>query len=191
MNFKGGYALGVYLLFKASPVLAEVQKKALPVVNLNFTMILQWVNFAILLFLLYKLLYNPLIKALDERHNSIKKSLEEAEKARKEAVELREKWQKELEAFKQERDRMFKEARKEAEEMKEEIVKAAYEQAKSMTDEVYAMMNKMKDEMVKTVRLEAVKIAFDVARQILAREVNAKLHEDIVKKFIKRMEKKG
>ena len=164
-------------------------KTTLPVVNLNFTMVLQWINFGILLFLLYKLLYNPLIKALDERHNTIKKSLEEARLAKEEAEKLKEKWEKELQSFKEEKEKLLKEARKEAEDMKEAIVGAAYEEAKRVIEEVETMIRKAQDEMVKTVRAEAVKVAVDVARQLLAREVNRKVQEEIVKAFITKLSK--
>ena len=43
-------------------------------VDISLTMILQWLNFALLLFLLTKLLYRPLIGFLDKRRNEIQES---------------------------------------------------------------------------------------------------------------------
>ena len=49
------------------------------------TIIFTIVDFLILVFVLYKLLYGPLTKAMDERKQAIKDSLEAADQAKKEA----------------------------------------------------------------------------------------------------------
>src|SRR5882724_12792423 len=54
-------------------------------INLDKSFFLQLGNFLVLLFILTKLLYKPLVAKMEERTQAIKKSLEEAQAARAEA----------------------------------------------------------------------------------------------------------
>ena len=58
-------------------------------VSVNYTIIAQIVNFIILLWILAKFAYKPLLKAMDDRRNRIVKDLDSAEHARKEAETLK------------------------------------------------------------------------------------------------------
>ena len=59
-------------------------------INLDKSLIIQAINFLLLLFILTKLLYRPLLAKMDERSQAIKKSLDEAQAARAEAQKQRE-----------------------------------------------------------------------------------------------------
>ena len=48
-------------------------------VSLDKSLIIQMINFLLLLFILTKLLYKPLVAKMEERSQAIKKSLEEAQ----------------------------------------------------------------------------------------------------------------
>ena len=61
-------------------------------------LITQVISFVILLLVLTKLLYKPLLKILDERSEKIKNSLEMADEARKEAEKARAEMQEEIKA---------------------------------------------------------------------------------------------
>ena len=59
-------------------------------INLDKSLLIQAVNFGLLLLVLIKLLYRPLLGMMDERTRAIKKALEEAEAARAETQRERE-----------------------------------------------------------------------------------------------------
>src|SRR4029450_3940136 len=78
------------LLVLVSPALAaEGGGHEGGLINLDKSLFLQVVNFLVLLFILWKLLYKPLVAKMEERTQAIKKSLEEAEAARAEAEKQR------------------------------------------------------------------------------------------------------
>ena len=55
-------------------------------ISLDKSLIVQVFNFLLLLFLLTRLLYRPLLKKMDERTQAIQKSLDEAQAARAAAM---------------------------------------------------------------------------------------------------------
>ena len=56
------------------------------IINLNMTLLIQAVNFLILLIVLYKFLFTPLTQFLATRADGIKRSLEEAKTAKEAAA---------------------------------------------------------------------------------------------------------
>ena len=59
-------------------------------ISLDKSLIIQAINFVVLLFLLHRLLYKPLLAKMEERSGAIKKSLDEAQAARTEAARQQE-----------------------------------------------------------------------------------------------------
>ena len=64
--------------------------KALGIDNYQ-VLIAQFLNFAVLLFILYKFAYGPMMKMLDERTAKIDKGIKDAEKAKENLKEVAEK----------------------------------------------------------------------------------------------------
>ena len=102
--------------------------------------IAQLVNFAIVLFVLYKFAYGPVLKMMEERAKKIEKGLQDSEEARKKLVEISEK-EKEV----------LVEARKAA----QEIVSKAEEVA-----------NRNKEEIIASAKVQAEKILTDSSKKI-------------------------
>mgnify|MGYP003395159155 CR=1 FL=1 len=111
----------------------------------------QVVNFLILLFILKKFLYKPILKVLDERKKKIADSLKNAEEIEKRLLQTEEEKEKILAKTSQEAQKLIDETKKEIEVMKEEgkvqaeqlaaqIIKKGEETAK-------AEMEKMKQEL--------------------------------------------
>src|SRR3989344_649812 len=80
----------------------------------------QVVNFLILLFILKKLLYGPILKVLAERKKKIEDSLKNAEEIEKRLLQTEEEKEKVLEKASLEVQKLLDEAKKEIEIMKEE-----------------------------------------------------------------------
>ena len=61
-----------------------------------FTFLAQIINFLVFLFILNKLVYKPIMKAMKERNNQIKTTIDDADNKLKEAEDLRTKYNEEL-----------------------------------------------------------------------------------------------
>ena len=74
-------------------------------------LIAQIVGFLVLLFILSKLLYKPLLKIIDERSAKIKESLEAAESAKEQAAASQEQMQEDIRKAREEGQQMIAQAR--------------------------------------------------------------------------------
>ena len=88
--------------------------------------------FTLLLVVLKKFAWKPILHAVDERNQSIKESLQEAEKARTEMTELTANNEKIMIQARADRDVLLKEAR----DMKNEIIAQANEQANNEAEKL-------------------------------------------------------
>ena len=85
------------------------------------------VAFLLLLFLLKKFAWKPILSSLEERNTSIEEALAQAEKARKEIADLSARNEEILKEAKEERNNILREANK----VKEQIVAEAKEKAQA------------------------------------------------------------
>src|SRR5690242_20959084 len=73
------------LLLGAVPSAALANEGGGGLISLDKSIVIQMINFGLLLFILIKLLYKPLLAKMEERTQAIRNSLEEAQAARAEA----------------------------------------------------------------------------------------------------------
>ena len=143
----------------------------------------QVVNFVILLFILKKLLYKPLLKVLEERKQKIADSLKNAEEIEKRLLKVEEdkdnilakatnESQKILDEVKKERESIRMEARMLAAADAQAIVKKGQEEAKAEKEK---MMEEIRSEASKIVVLSLQKIIGKLLKkdqvEILEREI--------------------
>ena len=126
-------------------------------VSINYTLIAQIVNFIILLWVLAKFAYKPLLKAMDDRRAKIVKDMDQADHARKDAEDLKEQYVEQL-----------KNAKKEA----NDIVSKANTMAQQLHDEAMASAQKERTELLasgrQNVEMEKRKALLEVREQIIA-----------------------
>ena len=94
-------------------------------VDLNATLIAQIINFLILVAILTKVAYKPLMKALADRQARIANSLETAEEERAAAAELKREYQEQLAQARTQAQVIVEKATKLAEQAKDEIIQEA------------------------------------------------------------------
>ena len=92
----------------------------------------QTVTFVVLIFLLAKFAWKPILSAIKEREDSINTALDSAENAKKELQNLNAENERILNEARAERDGMLKEAR----EMKASMIAAAKDEAQAEADKV-------------------------------------------------------
>ena len=94
-------------------------------VDINATLIAQIINFLILLFILKKFAYGPLMQVMKEREDKISSSLEAADNDKKAAEELKAEYQKQLALARTQAQEIVDKAIKIAEESKQQILAEA------------------------------------------------------------------
>lgn len=123
--------------------------------------IIQSIIFLILLFVLGKFAWKPILKSIDERETSIIDALNQAKLAKQEMAQLKEDNERILREARAERDGILKEAR----DMKDKIVSQAKESAKAEGE-------KMIEAARQSIQTEKIAAMADIKNQIGTLSVN-------------------
>lgn len=149
-------------------------------INIDKSLIIQAVNFAILLFVLHRLLYKPLMATMQERSNAIKKSLDEAQAARAEATRQQEENAARLKAAYAEAAAIHDQARKDAAEEQRRLVEAARAESQRMMESAKAQLDADVRRAREDLRREVSEIAVAVAEKLVRKSLRDEDHRRIV-----------
>ena len=135
--------------------------------------------FLVLLFLLMKFAWKPLLAMLEKREDNIKQSLADAEKARDELANVKEDTEKLLNEARTESQAIVAAGKKNAERMQEEIVDKAQSKSDALLADAKKQIQLEKDRAITDVRAEVVNLSMQVAEKLikknLSKEDNLKL----------------
>ena len=143
-------------------------------ISIDQSLIVQVVNFVVLLFILQRLLYKPFLAKMEERTAIIKKSLEEAQAARAEAARQQEENEARLRAAYAEAAAVREQALKEAAEESRKHIAAAQAQARKLVDDTKTQL----DTEVRRARDELRREVSDLAVAVAEKLVHKTLRED-------------
>ena len=131
-------------------------------------------TFFILLFILRKFAWNPILGAVGDREDSIRKALAEAENARKEMQNLQSDNERILKEARSERETMLKEAR----EIKEKIVSDAKELSKVEGDKMIkaaqATIESEKKAAVAEIKNQVAELSVEIAEKVIKEQLGNK-----------------
>jgi len=130
--------------------------------------------FILLIFLLRKFAWKPILDAVNEREDGIKNALLSAENAKRDMQHLRADNEKLLAEARVERDVMLKEAR----EMKDKIVSEAKAEAQvqagKMIEQAKAAINSEKNAAMADLKNQVSSLSIDIAEKVLKSELTDK-----------------
>lgn len=154
-----------------------------------FTLIAQIINFLILVALLKRFLYGPIIRAMDQREQKIRDRLQEAEQkiqqARREA-ELYRQQQQELE---QRREAMFSQVRADVEAERKALIQNARDEVNQIQARWQHAIRQQQDAFVQHFRQRAIQQIYAISRHALADLANTDLEQHMIEVFIERIQK--
>ena len=148
--------------------------------NLNATLISQFVVFFILAGFTMKFVWPPLIKALDERAKKIADGLAAADRGKADLAAAEKRIQGELASARDEGQKRIGEAEKRAQLIIEEAKKTAAEEAARIIANAKADAQQQVNQAREELRGQVATLAVKGAEQILKREVNAAAHADLL-----------
>jgi F-type H+-transporting ATPase subunit b len=149
-------------------------------VNLNATLLAQFVVFFILAIVTMKYVWPPMMKALDDRAKKIADGLAAADKGKEALQDAAQRVAAELSAARDEGQKRIGEAEKRALAIVEEAKKIASDEAARIVaaakDDAEQQVTKARE----ALRGEVASLAVKGAEQILKREINAGAHADLL-----------
>jgi len=149
-------------------------------VNINATLFLQAVVFAILVWFTMKFVWPPITKALDERAQKIADGLAAADKAKSELTSANKRVEEELAKSRSEATVRMAETERRAQTMIEDAKVKAVEEGNKI---VAAARSEAEQQTVRAreiLREQVAALAVKGAEQILRKEVNAGVHADLL-----------
>ena len=138
------------------------------------------ITFVILLILLRKFAWRPLLDSLERREEHIRTSVERAEQARAESEKLIEEHRRRLEGAEQEGHRILAESRVLADKLKAEIVAQANQQSRNMISHAHQEIERAKEAALTALRGEVAHLAIRVAEKILDETIDEKRHRKLI-----------
>lgn len=147
------------------------------------------VTFLILLFILKKTAWKPILQALKEREDNIRASLEKAEQARKEAEEILEKNRKNLSEAEEQVKKIIEEGREYASKLRNEIISRANVEAQKMLENAKQEIENKKQEALTELKGIVADLSIQAAEKILEETLDKEKHKKLVEKLIQNLPK--
>jgi F-type H+-transporting ATPase subunit b len=160
-------------------------------ISLDKSLIIQAVNFIILLVLLTKLLYRPLLAKMDERTQAIQKSLDEAQAARAQAQKERDEFAAKIQAAHAEAQGIRAAALKDAADEQRRLVDAARAEAARLVQSARQEMDQDVRRARQELRQEVADLAIAVSERLIKKSLNDADHRRVVDDAIARMGQKN
>jgi len=147
------------------------------------------VTFVILIFVLKKVAWKPILAALDQRENSIRESLEKAEKAKEEAEKILLENQEKLAKADEESKKLVHKSREYAEGLKEQMLKESKEQAQKIVNDATLEIERQRETAFEELKSQVAEIAVQAAEKILKENLNKETQKKIADIYINEITK--
>lgn len=152
-----------------------------------FTFTAQIVNFLILIWLLRRFLYRPVVEAMDRREQKIAGRIDEARQKMVAAEEKEREYEQELDHLRKEKSRMMQEAKEEVEQTRRELLAEARSEVESIQKRWHEALEHEREGFMRELEKETGDRILGIVRKILMDLSDAELEEQAVKYFIGRL----
>ncbi|PSQ90099.1 MAG: ATP synthase F0 subunit B [Bacteroidetes bacterium QS_8_64_10] len=141
-------------------------------------------TFLILLFVLRRYAWGPIVSAMEEREKTIDSSIQRAEEALAEAKEIQADNEKARREAEQKAQRILREAREQAEQLRDEERQKTQEQIDEMKQQAHDEIEREKQSALNELRSEVADLAVQAAGKILHEDMNQDHQRRMVDEFL-------
>lgn len=147
----------------------------------------QVVNFLILLFILKKLLYGPILDILDKRKKVVEQSLKNAEEIERRVLQTEGDREKILAKASEQAQQLLDETKKEIALMKEEGRQGAQQQAEIIIKKTQEALGMEKDKMMREVRIAAADLVAVVIQKLTGKVITKDDQKRMIEKEVRNL----
>jgi F-type H+-transporting ATPase subunit b len=147
----------------------------------------QLLNFTVVLIVLWRFAYKPIVKLLDDRQKKVEKSLKDAADVEKRVKQLEEERKEVLLQARHEARVALEKAQGDAEARKAEMLAKAKEEVSGVVRQGKVQLQAEKEAMLRDARQEIVQLAVESARKILEESVTEKKSQALAEEVIENM----
>lgn len=156
-------------------------------INLNITILIQVINFLILIILLSKFLFKPLTKFMAERSDGIARSLAEAKAAREAAAKAHEEYQARIRETQKEMAAIREQVQHEIEAERQRLLQASREEAQSLVASAKAEIEAETRRAKASLREEVVGLALGAAERLLGRTMSSEDQRKLADQYVREL----
>ncbi|MDP3837200.1 MAG: F0F1 ATP synthase subunit B [bacterium] len=149
----------------------------------------QFLNFAVLLFVLWRFAYKPIFKILEERRLKIDQGLDDADAAAKSLLLTEEENKQLLIKARQEASLIIEAAQQQADERQREVVAKAETEINVITEKERAKIVAEKEKMMSQLKGEVSALVLAGLQQFLSENMTDKRDQEVISKIVTNLEK--
>ncbi|MDC3416734.1 F0F1 ATP synthase subunit B [Aquibacillus salsiterrae] len=148
-------------------------------------MLTQLFFFVVLLFLLRKYAWGPLMNVMKEREDHIANEIDIAEKNREQAEKASKEAADELKKTRQEAQHLIDEAKKAGQKQEQDIIAAAREASERIKQAAQEEIQQEKEKAIKALQDQVATLSVQIATKVIEKEINAQDQEKLINEYIK------
>jgi F-type H+-transporting ATPase subunit b len=152
-----------------------------------FTVVAQIINFLILVWLLKRFLYKPIMKAIEERERKIAAQLRDAEAKKAEAATERDEFEKKNREFDQQRNIEWQKAVEQVSTERQRLAEEALKESNALRSKLQDTLQEEQDKLSRTIARKTQEEVFAIARKTLEELANESLEDSMITVFIHRL----
>ena len=145
-------------------------------------------TFLILLWLLAKFAWRPLLAALEQRQDTIRKSLDDAQQAKQDLERLNAESRKILNEARVQAEQILSQTRTDASRLRDELKQKAQSEAAGVIKNAERQIEMETARAIQQIRNEAVDISIAIASKVLERTVTKEDNERLIEETFKQIE---
>ncbi|MGB3654337.1 MAG: F0F1 ATP synthase subunit B [Rivularia sp. (in: cyanobacteria)] len=153
-----------------------------------FTVIAQIINFLILVFLLQRFLYKPIMQTIKKRQTMIEARWEEAEIAQEEAQREAATYRQQQQKLQQQEQAMTAQMRNKVEEQHNQLLTKARQEVEEMQKKWREALLQEQNDFIRSLRQQIAEQTYVIARQALQDLANADLEQQMIASFCQRLQ---
>ncbi|HXN01122.1 MAG TPA: F0F1 ATP synthase subunit B [Candidatus Dormibacteraeota bacterium] len=154
----------------------------------NLTLLIQDIAFFVLLFLIARYLYRPIVQVLEARTKRIQEGLRAAEEAQKDREAAEREYQQRLDQARKEGQALLDRIAKQGEDLRKELEAKARGQAEGLIAKARAEIQQEREKAVQDLRGQVADLAVLAAGRIIGESLDAKKHRELIERAIEEAE---
>ena len=158
-------------------------------ITINSTLIAQILNFLILVFILKKLAYKPVVRMLKARQDRIQESLDKADADAEEADKLLAEYKAKLAEANVKAENIVLMAEKRASEEREAKRAEVKREIEQMRKAAKAEIDREREHAIEQLRTEMITLSMAAAGKIVAKNMDKSENEALISDFVKQLDK--
>lgn len=148
-------------------------------------------TFVVLVLLLKRLAWKPLLRALDEREERMKEQMRKADEAHQEAERRLAEYQAMLDSARREAQELISKGRRSAEATKDEIVRKAQSDSDQIVERAKQEIALEREKALEEIKRTAGELSISIAAKIISKSLNARDHQELIRDAVSNLGPQG